>query len=159
MYFYVSIVTNSDSPHHIASLRELLEEDYTDLGGNANIWHRQPNEHTCMAPNTKEPTRRDYISACPSKMSMITDFAVDHQQEFPVNSVLLVTYCGLSTPACFAELDGLVHSRERVSKDHATKKRISTGSDTRKLVGYGNVRRCLVFSPSTPPRIVAAFLL
>ena len=49
-----------------------------DLGAHARIWGKTDNEHTCVAPNTNQPTRRDYVFVNQEALQLIQDFEVVH---------------------------------------------------------------------------------
>ena len=76
-------------PADIRILQDMLDDKtFTDLGAVAHIWGKPKNEHTCITPNSKTPTRRDFIFANEWGLPMVSDFNVLHQTIFPVHSVL-----------------------------------------------------------------------
>ena len=79
-------------PCKITSARELLQDDWIDLGASAYILGKPTAEFTCVAPNTTAPTRRDYVFANAAAMAIISDFNVVHQHDFPVHSLLQVQF-------------------------------------------------------------------
>ena len=75
------------------ALQDLLDyEGWTELGQKANIWRGTPNQHTCIAPGTSAPTRRDYVLVNTEALQLVTGFEVLHQQHFLVHSFLQVTF-------------------------------------------------------------------
>ena len=59
-----------------------------DVGAQAHKWGQPPKDYTCIANNTKVPSRRDYVYANPMAYNLIQHFQVDHEVRIPVHSIL-----------------------------------------------------------------------
>jgi hypothetical protein len=79
---------NAD-PQDIPTIQAMLDhEGWVDLGAKASIWGQPPKEHTCLTPNAKRPTRRDYVFVNSDLFPMVTNFSVIHDQIYPTHSTL-----------------------------------------------------------------------
>ncbi len=77
------------NPMNLNPLKQLLVEDsWKDLGAHAHIWGRDRDEHTCMAHNAKQPTRRDFILTNPSLFTQVENFEVVWNSSIPTHAAL-----------------------------------------------------------------------
>ena len=78
-------------PATFPSLKEALATNtFIDVGAQAHQWGSPSGDYTCRAHGTHQPTRRDYVFACPLAYGMIDGFQVDHQAGLPVHDPLLL---------------------------------------------------------------------
>ena len=91
-HFHLLVCDLNADTQDIGILQQQLDaHSLTDLGAHAAAWGGYDNEHTCIAPNTLTPTRRDYCFCCNGILPYITNFNVDHSSLLPVHSVLKIT--------------------------------------------------------------------
>ena len=73
----------------IAEIHDDLDaKDLIDVGSQADKFGNKKDDTTCLAHGAKRPTRKDYVLANPDAFNMITNFTVDHERGFDVQSVL-----------------------------------------------------------------------
>ena len=69
----------------------MSERHWIDVGAVACVWGGVNKEYTCVAPTSKEATRRDYVFSNPQALPLIQDFQVNHNVNMLVHSMLVAT--------------------------------------------------------------------
>ena len=69
---------------------DLVEnEGWKDMGANAENWGGVKDEPTCMAPNSKKATRRDYILVNQKMFQNVQAFQVEHTDSFATHQPIM----------------------------------------------------------------------
>ena len=71
-------------------MEEMLEEDWTDIGANADAWGGKCNQNTCRANAAANESRIDYILVNDAMFPMATGFEVDRTVGFCTHHVIQV---------------------------------------------------------------------
>lgn len=83
----------------VPSIAKLINvKGWLDVGSRASPYGKMDNQPTCIAPNYKTKTRRDYILASPQLVPSFTDFNIQDDGTFHVHASISITSTVVSEP-------------------------------------------------------------